>query len=186
MRFASVFGVLGAVVFAVGCAQSDPGITTSVKAQLVADDLVKARNIDVDTRDRVVTLTGTVQSQAEEIKALQIARGTTGVANVVDNITVASSPEPSATPTTGRLGDVPIDNPAAEAISDAGITAKVKTRLLADPEVGGLRIDVDTRERIVTLTGTVSSGAEKVRALALASKVDNVSRVEDRLTVRPR
>lgn len=186
MRFASMLGVLGPVVFAVGCGQSDPGITASVKAQLVADDLVKAQNIDVGTRDRVVTLTGTVQSQAEETKALQIARSTKGVANVVDNITIASPPEPDATPTTGRFGEVPIENPTAEALTDAGITAKVKTRLLGDPDVSGLRIDVDTHDRIVTLTGTVSSSAEQTRAMELAGKVDNVIRVEDRLTVRPR
>jgi CBS domain-containing protein len=63
------------------CAQSDAGITTSVKSQLAADDLVKARNINVDTRDRVVTLTGEVGSTAEEAQALQIARNTKGVAN---------------------------------------------------------------------------------------------------------
>ena len=46
------------------------------EAQLAADELVKARNINVDTKDRVVTLTGVVQSQQEETKALQIARST--------------------------------------------------------------------------------------------------------------
>ena len=186
MRCASMLGVLGLVVFAVGCAPSDPGITTSVKARLVADDLVKARNINVDTRDRVVTLTGTVQSPAEESKAIQIARDTKGVANVVDNMAIAPSSEPGATPTTGRLDEIPVENPAADAMSDAGITAKVKSGLLADPDVSGLRIDVDTQNRIVTLTGTVSSGAEKARAVEIAGKVNNVTRVDDRLTVGPR
>jgi osmotically-inducible protein OsmY len=49
---------LGTAVLAVACAQSDAGITTSVKSQLVADEMVRARNIDVDTRDRIVTLRG--------------------------------------------------------------------------------------------------------------------------------
>ena len=181
MKFRSLLGMLAPVVFAVGCSQSDPGITTAVKAQLAADELVKARNINVDTRNHVVTLTGTVQSQQEETKALQIARNTKGVADVVDNITVGSSSEPGSAPTTGRVGET-----ATEPITDAGITAKVKTRLLADPDVGGLRIDVDTRDGIVTLSGVVSSAAEKAHAVELAGKVDNVNRVEDRLTVRPR
>lgn len=184
MKFASRLSILGPVVFAVGCAQTDPGITTDVKAQLVADDLVKARNIDVDTRDGVVTLTGTVLSQEEEAKALQLARSTKGVADVVDNISISSSREAGSTSTAGRLGEIP--TAAAEAVTDGGITANVKTRLLADPDVGGLRIDVDTRDRIVTLTGTVNTGAEKARAVELAGKVDNVTLVEDRLTVRPR
>ena len=184
MNFRSLISILAPAVLVVGCAQSDPGITTSVKTQLAADELVKARNINVDTKDRVVTLTGVVQSQQEETKALQIARKTSGVADVVDGI-IVSSPEPGSAPTSGRL-DTPAATPLGEAVSDAGITTKVKTRLLADPDVSGLRIDVDTRDGIVTLTGIVNTAAEKSRALEDAGKVDNVTRVEDRLTVRPR
>lgn len=58
MRSRLLFSIVGCAIFAIGCAQSDAGITTSVKSQLAADDVVKARRIDVDTRDRVVTLTG--------------------------------------------------------------------------------------------------------------------------------
>ena len=178
MKFGSMLAILGPALFVVGCSQSDPGITTSVKTQLMADEVVKARNINVDTRDRVVTLTGTVQSAQEEARALQIARNTKGVADVIDNITVSSPAEPGAAPTTGET--------ATEAITDAGLTAKVKTSLLADPDVSGLRIDVDTRDRIVTLSGAVGSSTEKARAVELAGKVDGVTRVEDRLTVRPK
>jgi hypothetical protein len=117
MKFRSLIGILGSAVLVVGCAQSDSGITTSVKTQL------------------------------------------------------AETPGPT---------------PFGEAVSDAGITARVKTMLLDDPGVSGLRIDVDTRDGIVALTGIVNSAAEKSRALEHAAKVDNVTRVEDRLMVRPR
>jgi hyperosmotically inducible protein len=173
--------LFGLVALTTACAQSDAGITTSVKSQLAADDLVKARNIDVDTRDRVVTLTGSVQSEQEETKALEIARATRGVVDVVDNLSVAPVAEPSAAPTTGRYGETPgtIDRPNL----DPGLTAEIKTKLLADATVSGLKIDVDTKDRIVTLTGTVSSQAEKERALEIARGVENVARVEDKLTV---
>ena len=183
MKFGSMLAFLGSAVLVVGCAQSDSGITTSVKSQFMADDTVKARNINVDTRDRVVTLTGTVQSAQEEAKAIQIARNTKGVADVVDNITVSSPSEPGSAPTSGVT---PSGSSAGEAITDAGLTAKVKTGLLADPDVAGLRIDVDTRDRVVTLTGTVGTSAEKAKAVDVAGKVDGVMRVEDRLTVRPK
>jgi hyperosmotically inducible periplasmic protein len=185
MKSRSMLGLLAFGVFVLGCSQTDSGVTTSVKTQLMADELVKARNINVDTRDHVVTLTGTVQSPAEEAKALQIARSTKGVTDVVDNIVIAPSSEPGAAPTTGSA-DTSIGAAAAEAVTDAGITTKVKTTLLADPDVSGLRIDVDTKDGVVTLTGTVSTSAEKARALDLAGKVDNVKRVEDKLTVRPK
>jgi len=78
-----------AVAAAVACAQTDAGLTTKVKAKLAADDTVKAYQIDVDTKEKVVTLTGTVDSQAAKDQAVAVARGTGGVADVVDNITVS-------------------------------------------------------------------------------------------------
>jgi hyperosmotically inducible protein len=185
MKVRLLFSILGSALFIVGCAQSDVGITTSVKTQLAADELVRAREINVDTQDSVVTLTGVVQTAAEETKALEIARNTDGVANVVDSIAVATRGEQGAASTGGRDGEVLPANPEIAALTDAGITAQVKTSLLADRAVGGLQIDVDTRDRIVTLTGAVKSDTEKARAVELASTIENVIRVEDRLTVRP-
>ena len=106
MRFRMLIGACVVALAAVGCAQSDAGITTAVKGKLVADDLVKARQINVDTKDKVVTLTGDVQSQAEESRALQIARDTNGVRDVIDQINVVPPqattgfgvPQPGALP----------------------------------------------------------------------------------------
>lgn len=181
MRSRLFFGI-GAVVFAVACAQSDAGITTSVKSQLVADELVRARNIDVDTRDRVVTLTGEVRSAEEEAQALQIARNTDGVANVIDQIEIVSEP---AAPTTG-VGGTPTEPGPGDVTTDPNITSQVKAKLLADPDVAGLRINVDTKDRVVTLTGTVKTQSEKSQALELAREVEGVMRVTDRLTVEGR
>src|SRR5215470_16958364 len=121
-----LLGVLGTAALLVGCSQSDSGITSSVKSKLVADEVVKARNIDVDTRDRVVTLTGTVQSPIEESRALEIARDTKGVADVVDKMSVASSGEPGAAPTTGFTAPG-----VSGAVGDTTITNDVRARLLA-------------------------------------------------------
>jgi BON domain len=78
-----------ALAGAVACSQTDAGLTTKVKTKLAADDTVKAYQIDVDTKDKIVTLTGSVDSQAAKDQAVAIARGTEGVADVVDNITVS-------------------------------------------------------------------------------------------------
>ena len=101
-----LLGILAPAVLLVSCAETDPGITANVKARLGADELVRAREINVDTKDRVVTLTGVVSRADEETKALDIARNTNGVIDVVDNITVSSRGEQPA-PTTGRFGEVP-------------------------------------------------------------------------------
>ena len=97
MRFRMLVGACAFALVAAGCAQTDTGITTAVKNKLVADDLVKARQINVDTADKVVTLTGEVRTEAEESRALEIARSTEGVRDVIDQINVV--PEQANLPT---------------------------------------------------------------------------------------
>jgi hyperosmotically inducible periplasmic protein len=109
MRFRMLVGACAFALFAAGCAQTDTGITTAVKNKLIADDLVKARQINVDTQDKVVTLTGEVTTPEEETRALQIARGTEGVLDVIDQISIVPpqatgfgvTPDPTAIPPAG-------------------------------------------------------------------------------------
>lgn len=68
---------------------SDAIINGKVKTALAADDLVKARNINVDTIRGVVQLNGTVNSAAEKAQALKLAREVSGVVEVKDNLKVA-------------------------------------------------------------------------------------------------
>lgn len=65
---------------------SDAAITAKVKTAFAADDLVKARRIDVDTSRGVVTLNGTVSSAAEKNQAIKLARSISGVVDVKDNL----------------------------------------------------------------------------------------------------
>src|SRR3954463_5876708 len=72
-----------------------------------------------------------------------------------------------------------------ETIDDTTITTRVKTAMLNDPSVGGLRIDVDTFKGVVTLSGRVKSEAEKQQAVTLARRVSGVTEVKDSLQVLP-
>jgi hyperosmotically inducible protein len=72
-----------------------------------------------------------------------------------------------------------------ETIDDATITARVKTKLLNDPQVGGLKIDVDTTKGVVTMSGVVKSQAEAERAVQLARQTDGVKDVKSTLQVGP-
>jgi hypothetical protein len=69
-----------------GEALSDPGITARITSALALDKGVQARNIDVDTSDAVVTLTGVVGSNEERARAVDIASRTPGVKRVVDRL----------------------------------------------------------------------------------------------------
>jgi osmotically-inducible protein OsmY len=196
--FVGLSGIAVAALLIVACAQSDPGITTAVKAKMAADDTVKSYRIDVDTKDHVVTLSGAVDTPQARERAVEIARKTDGVRDVVDRLTVT----PGATPTTGI--DDPLQQGAREKareakekasegadkakdampdMGDAAITTKVKTKFLGDTEVPGMKIDVDTKDGVVTLSGAVSTTAEKQRAVQLAKATDGVKSVVDRMTI---
>ena len=175
VRVTGYIAAVVAVVFMTACAQTDAGITTAVKGKFAADDQVKAYQIDVDTRNKVVTLSGRVDSAPAKTRAVEIARATDGVANVVDNIQVTDA-------TAARPDDAPLAERAM--FSDAALTTSVKAKLAADPTVSALRIDVDTENQVVTLSGEVRSQTEKDLALKLAREVEGVKSVTDKLTVR--
>lgn len=63
-------------------------VTAKIKAKMVLDDLVKARNIHVETNGTVVTLTGMVDSQAEQKRAVELAKETEGVTSVIDHLQI--------------------------------------------------------------------------------------------------
>jgi hyperosmotically inducible protein len=180
-----VFGLLGIVVMATmmaaACSKTDSGITTAVKSKLAADDTVKANRIDVDTKDKVVTLRGEVDTRAARDRAVELARATDGVRDVVDVLAVAQA----AAPTTGvaepdKKSDADRDG---NLVGDAAITAAVKTKMLADSDVGGLKIDIDTTAGVVALKGNVSSAAEKRKAVQIARETDGVKSVKDQLKI---
>lgn len=157
------------------CAQTDAGLTTKVKSKLAADDVVKAHEINVDTQEGVVTLTGNVDTEDAKQRAIQLARETEGVKDVQDMISVQMA---------GGGGDAPdMDRSAEVAVDDAGITMKVKTNLLADELAKGLGIDVDTRGGVVYLTGKVNSEEQKEAVVRVARATEGVKDVQPNLTV---
>jgi predicted amino acid-binding ACT domain protein len=87
----------------VACSQTDSGVTTKVKAKFAQDDLVKAHEINVTTRDGVVTLTGEVDTPQARAQAVRLARETDGVSNVVDELRV------DVAATGGEVDDLDID-----------------------------------------------------------------------------
>ena len=66
----------------------DGRLTTKIKAKMALDDSVKALDLNVDTKDTVVTVTGQVRSEAERQRALALARETAGVTRVIDQLRI--------------------------------------------------------------------------------------------------
>ena len=79
--------------------------------------------------------------------------------------------------TSGDVGDT------NTGLDDAGITAKVKAALIAEPDLSGLQINVDTSGGVVTLSGNVDSDMKSQRAQQLASNAAGVVEVKNNLIV---
>jgi osmotically-inducible protein OsmY len=224
-----------------GDATSDAAITGVVKSKLLGDTKVGGLDINVETRNGVVTLTGKVNSAAERTEAIRLARTTTGVKDVVNKITLApaattgrtakddglkvvvkddtketaakvkdatkkaadktvdatkkagEATKNAAKKTAGAVKDTKVEvkddttpklQRAGDVTADAAITSAVKTKLLGDTAVRGLKIDVDTKDNVVTLTGNVRSAAEKAEAIRLAKTTTGVKSVVDKLTIQ--
>jgi len=75
------------------------------------------------------------------------------------------------------------DRTTGEVLDDQRITATVKSKLLADMEVPGLDINVDTFKAKVTLKGVLASDELREKALNLAASVSGVKSVESKLFV---
>ena len=73
---------------------------------------------------------------------------------------------------------------AGDKVDDAAITTKVKTALMAEPGLRSLEINVDTRDNVVTLNGTVDSQEKKQRAMSITQGIEGVKSVSDNLVVK--
>ena len=181
-------------------AVSDGTITTEVKTRLMKDKAARATSIDVDTKDGVVTIGGSVPTAADKARIGRLVAHTTGVKRVENDLTVAGA----AAGTTGKddkdlkivvkddttpavkKGATAVKNGAsktADAVSDGSVTTAVKTRLMKDSVARGTHIDVDTNDGVVTIAGTVPTEADKVRIGQLVEHTTGVKSVVNNLTV---
>lgn len=167
---------------------SDATTTATIKSRLIADDRAEGFNINVDTDNGHVTLRGGADSYADRLAAERIAWDVDGVIAVDNQIIVAADGsearmEANEATASGELREG--GKNVADAVGDGWITTKVKTQLLADDDIKGLKIDVDTKDTVVFLTGIVESRTQRAQAITIANNTRGVSSVRaDQLIVR--
>lgn len=164
---------------------NDSWITTKVKSKLLADGDVSGLDVSVETRNNVVYLSGEAESQAQVTRATQLARETEGVTRVDATALRVETATGQVREAVGMDRDRDRDtagqserrNPG-EAVGDAWITTKVKSKLLADGDVSGFDISVETRDNVVHLSGSVETQAQIDEAVRLAAETEGVARVD--------
>lgn len=156
----------------------DTWLTAKVQAKFFMDREVKGRNIDVDTQDGVVTLTGEVETPAQRRQAVALANNTEGVRSVNDQLRLEAATDADQTAAAGTSG-----RSNERVVEDAWITTIVQSKFFLDGDIKGRDINVDTRNGIVTLQGEVENETEKLAAQAIAEETDGVGRVVNQLAV---
>jgi hyperosmotically inducible periplasmic protein len=169
--------LLGVALLALaGCASSmtpkvtreaDSGITSVVEASLQANEKVKARQVEVETREGIVYLTGVVDTEEARREAGRVSWRTEGVTGVVNDLTVGER-------TVGSWVD------------DVMISSKVKSKLIANSEIKAGDIDVSSSQGVVTLIGRVGSATIKDTAERTARATTGVKSVNNELLVGKR
>ena len=150
-----------------GEAIDDTTLTARVKAGLIADPVAEGHHVDVAVYRGVVQLNGFVESSAERAAAVKVARDVAGVKDVKDNLRIETR-----------------GTSVGEVIDDSWITSKVKLALVADPVTKARQIDVITNNGVVQLGGFVDSEAAKAQATKVATGVEHVKSVDNRLAVK--
>jgi osmotically-inducible protein OsmY len=144
-------------------ADTDSRIESSAANSYTFKNYLKDDSIKTDSKNGVVTLTGTVADASHKSMAENTVASLPGVKSV-DNQLVVS-------------GEQPAEH------SDAWITAKVKTTLLFHRNVSATGTTVYTKDGVVTLQGEASSMAQKELTTEYAKDIDNVKEVNNEMTI---
>ncbi|MGH8354985.1 MAG: BON domain-containing protein [Pseudomonas sp.] len=154
----------------------DATLTATVKSKLLWNRHTEGLDIDVDSQDGVVTLSGQAQSALAKELAGKLAANTRGVRQVNNQLTVGGAPA-TAVGTGAAKAEQAVEK-AGAVLSDAWISSKVKASFLYSRNLEGLNISVRTQDGVVSLSGVVASAAEKALAIETARNIRGVREVQ--------
>jgi osmotically-inducible protein OsmY len=143
--------------------QTDDRIEASAQKSYVFKHYLTGDSIKIESKNGVVTLTGTVAEDSHIGLARDTVSGLPDVKSVDNQLTVK--------------GEAPAEH------SDTWIALKVKTALLFHRNVRATKTDVNVKDGIVTLSGEASSLAQKELTTEYAKDIDNVKEVKNEMTI---
>ena len=184
-------------------AVKDGWLVMKIHSEFVDEDVLSGSNIDVDVKNGMVTLQGTVPSEAARARAVAAAKANDGVKGVTDQLRIAAPARNNNT--MDRAGDRAAntadraedkmdkagDKSASAAkktgrsIDDGWIKSKIYAQYMADwnTVLDDSDIDIDVTNNMVVLNGTVKTAAAKTKAVSIAKATEGVKGVKDNLKV---
>ncbi len=159
---------------------NDAWLDGKLESALLFNEHLNSFDIDTDVKNGVAILRGAVESDIDRDLAGQIAESVKGIRDVQNKLNVDKSKAQA-------MNDD--DEYAVErrsfrtAVSDATLTARIKTELLVNSNTAGLAIDVDSHNGNVVLSGQVASEQEKELAAKIAENTGGAGKVDNKLKV---
>jgi hyperosmotically inducible protein len=148
-------------------AASDAWVTTKVKVKLMSAAGISPVRVNVDTSEGVVTLFGTVDSDADRTRAADEIRSIDGVRDVRNMLQV-----------------VPDVAASAVGANDDELSEAVRKRIADRQSLSDAKISVEAADGVVRLTGSVASQRDHLTALTLARGTTGVKSVIDDLELK--
>jgi hyperosmotically inducible protein len=152
-----------AISIPVHASKTDDRIESSARKSYVFKTFLKTDDIKIQSKDGVVTLTGSVSEESHKSLAGETIAGLPGVKTVDNKLEVK--------------GERPAEN------SDTWLMMKVKTTLLFHRSVSGSKTEVNVKDGIVTLQGEATSQAQKDLTTEYAKDIDGVKEVKNEMVV---
>jgi osmotically-inducible protein OsmY len=143
--------------------ETDDRIEASAKKSYVFKTHLKDDSIKTESKNGVVTLTGTVANSSHKSLAGDTVESLPGVKSVDNQLTIK--------------GEAPAEH------SDGWIGTKGKTALVFHRNVRATRTDVNVKDGVVTLSGEASSLAQKDLTTEYAKDVEGVKEVKNEMTI---
>jgi len=139
---------------------TDSRITSAVEDGLISEKGVVPNNMDVNSSQGIVTLSGPADNLLTKDRMVKIAESIRGVRGVIDRIAVT-----------------PVSRP------DEDIRKDILMALLQDPATDSYQVAVSVKGAVATLTGSVHSNGEKQLAGRIAKGVKGAKEVQNDVTI---
>ncbi|MCW2758917.1 MAG: transporter, partial [Nocardioidaceae bacterium] len=146
--------------------KSDRVIQDDVRAELVWRPEVEDAEVGVSVLGGVVTLSGEVDTYAQRVAAKKAALSVLGVSVVANDLTIRRAVRSQHT--------------------DTDVAVAIKQLLGWSTDVPRDRINVEVRDHVVHLTGTLEWDYQRRDVVQMVRRVDGVHHVENQITLTPR
>lgn len=160
-------------------AAKDAWITGKIETAYVLNGHLNPFAITTTVDGGAVHLTGMVKDSIDRDLAGEVAKGVDGVVSVKNDLKVDEKAANEAAAKAHKADH----RDFGSWVSDATMTARVKSKLIGNSNVHAAKIDVDTKDHVVTLSGRVGSTSEKALAEQIARNTSEVKTVHNNLVV---